>query len=116
MLAAVTTKYRQTAILDKQKALDAETEDKSKALSNPKSKRVLASRRAGRFSYGERLERMMERPLAFMRREFIYQRWLQMFVKHKYFENGITSAIVVNTIILAVHFRGMGRRDGDSCE
>ena len=50
----------------------------------------------------------MERPLAFMRREFIYQRWLQMFVKHKYFENGITSAIVVNTIILAVHFRGMG--------
>ena len=108
MLAAVTTKYRQTAILDEKRALDAETEDKSKALSNPKSKRVLASRRAGRFSYGERLERMMERTLAFMRREFIYQRWLQMFVKHKYFENGITSAIVVNTIILAVHFRGMG--------
>lgn len=106
MLAAVTTKYRQTAILEEQKAGD----DNVKEVDGKPSVQKVKSKRAGRFSYQRRFSEAMERPLGFMRKEFVYQKWLQKVVKHRYFDACVTQVILLNTVILAVQFRGMGDR------
>ena len=108
VLAAVATKYRQSAILDGQTAKEDDRVEAIDAKSEKaKSVKRAASKKGGRLRMIERLNQIMERPLSFMRTELSYQKWLKRFVLHGYFQNVITLAIVVNTFVLAIQYRGM---------
>lgn len=108
VLGAVATSYRQSAILDEQTAKESvgvETVD-AKA-EKVASMRRAASKKFGRSTLIERLNQMIERQLSFMRTELSYQTSLKRFVLHGYFQNTITMAIVMNTVVLAIQYRGM---------
>ena len=106
VLAAVATKYRQTAIVDAKMADGEMYEQITPPMSARNVKRV-ASRRPGEFSYGERISKDL---LEFMRKDLAYQKPLRQLVEHHHFENAITVAIVANTILLAVQYRDMSEQ------
>ena len=109
MLAVVTSKYQQTAILDEQMALDeANTPQTTETTPREAGKRQ-SSTRNKKLTYKERLAKMMERPVKWMRSESFYQPRLKRIVKHRYVERIVMFCIIFNTLILAVRYRGMSQ-------
>lgn len=105
MLAVVTAKYKQAAVLDEQRALDDVEKDPQPA---PVVKAQSLKRQATvRVTYGRRFKALFDKPIAYMHTTAWYQSPLKKLIKSKPFEWSITGAILINTLILAVQYRGM---------
>jgi len=107
MLSVVTTKYKQSALLDEQSAPDDVPKKEPENLK--KNRSSLYRSHTVRVSYGARIKALFDRPIAYFRSESWYQAPLKKFITRPSFENTITAAIVINTLILAVQYRGMDR-------
>lgn len=110
MLAVVTSKYQQTAILDEQMALDEANIPQTTETTPREARKRQSSTRSKKLTYKERLAKMMERPVKWMRSESFYQPRLKRIVTHRYVERLVMFCIIFNTLILAVRYRGMSQK------
>lgn len=110
MLAVVTSKYQQTAILDEQMALDEANTPQTTETTPREARKRQSSTRSKKLTYKERLSKMIERPVKWMRSESFYQPRLKRIVTHRYVERIVMFCIIFNTLILAVRYRGMSQK------
>ena len=110
MLAVVTSKYQQTAILDEQMALDEANTPQTTETTPREARKRQSSTRSKKLTYKERLSKMIERPVKWMRSESFYQPRLKRIVTHRYVERLVMFCIIFNTLILAVRYRGMSQK------
>ena len=73
MLAVVTSKYQQTAILDEQMALNEANAPQTTETTPREARNRQSSTRSKKLTYKERAAKMMERPAKWMRSESFYQ-------------------------------------------
>jgi len=110
MLAVVTSKYQQTAILDEQMALNEANAPQTTETTPREARNRQSSTRSKKLTYKERAAKMMERPAKWMRSESFYQPRLKRIVTHRYVERLVMFCIIFNTLILAVRYRGMSQK------